>query len=127
MENHASGFLPGTTDCDKALALDLADEHPESGQHDGNGDEAYPESDTTLVALNHGVLAGLLILGGDLEAGLDILIYQLRLVGMNSHARFDQLVPGLALCQPCLAHIHAGSLGDRKGLVGVRDGPVQFH
>ena len=62
MENHVSGFRPGTTDCDKALVLDLPDEDPKSGQHDRDSDQAKSESDTTLVALNHRVLAGLLIL-----------------------------------------------------------------
>src|ERR1039458_2644810 len=109
------------------LALDLPDEQPKPSQHNPNGNQAHPQSDTTLVALNHRVLAGLLILGGDFEAGLDILVHQGLLVGMDGNARFDQLVPGLGLCQPGLAHIHAGSLGNGKTFIGLLDGPIQSH
>src|ERR1039457_3251789 len=108
------------------LALDLPDEQPKPSQHNRNGNQAHPQSDTTLVALNHRVLAGLLILGGDFEAGLDILVHQGLLVGVDGDARFDQLVPGLGLCQPGLAHIHAGSLGNRKTYIGLLEGPVQL-
>src|ERR1039457_3108745 len=74
----------------KDLALNLPDVQPQSGQHDCNGDQAHPESDTTLIALNHRGLPGLQVAGGDLQSDLNIRIHEVRLEAMDGHASFCQ-------------------------------------
>jgi hypothetical protein len=50
-----------------------------------------------MIALHHGFLAGLQVLAGDLQAGSDILIYQVRPEAMDRDSRFGQRIPCLIL------------------------------
>jgi len=77
-----------------------------------------------MVALNHGFLAGLQVLGGDLQASLDVLIYQVRLEAMDRNSSFGQRIPCLILSKPSLAHFHARRLCDTEDLVCALDGLV---
>ena len=67
-----------------------------------------------MVALDHGVLAGFEVGGGDLHAGLNILIDQRRLEGMDGDAGFGERILGLILREAGLADLHAGGLGETQ-------------
>ena len=112
---------------DVGLLFHLLDIEPEASQHYSDCDDAYAKPDTALVALNHRVFTGLLVLGGDFQACLNVLIHQSSLEAMYRDSSFRQRILRLILCEPGLAHFHARGLGDTKSLVGILDGPVQLN
>src|SRR5271157_6230651 len=107
------------------LTLYLLDVQPQASQHDPDRDEGHAQPKTPIVALNHGSLPSLLVLGGDFQAGLNILIHQVRSEAMDRDSSLGQRIPCLILSQPSLAHLHARRLGDTENLVRALDGLVQ--
>src|ERR1039458_8752571 len=107
------------------LTLYLLDVQPKPSQHYPDRDEGYSEPETAIVALNHGFLPSLQVLGGDFQAGLNILFHQVRPEAMDRDSSLGQRIPCLILSQPSLAHLHARRLGDTENLVCAFDGLVQ--
>ncbi len=60
----------------RGLALQLADIQPEPSQHEGDGDQADAKANSAMIALDHRVLSGFQICGGDLHSHLNVLIDQ---------------------------------------------------
>ena len=108
------------------LTLYLLDVQPESSQHEPDRYEGYSEPETAMIALNHGLLPSLQVLGGDLQAGLNILVYQVRPEAMDRDSSFGLRIPSLILSQSSLAHLHARRLSDTENLVRAFDGLVQL-
>ena len=61
-----------------------------------------------MVALDHGVLAGFEVGGGDLHAGLNIRVYQSGLEGVDGDAGLCERILGLLLRESGFADFHAG-------------------
>jgi hypothetical protein len=80
--NALSVFRAGETSV-RDLTLDLLDVEPKPNQHQSDCNQGNPQPDSPVVALKHGFLASLQVLGGDLQAGLNILIYQVRPEAVN--------------------------------------------
>lgn len=99
---------------------------PKPSQHDRDGDEAYAQADTALVAFNHRVLTCLLVRGGDLQSSLDILIHQGRLEAMDGDAGFGQRILCLILGQTGFADFHSGGLSDPQSLIRILNAAVEL-
>src|SRR6266568_8006970 len=78
-----------------------------------------------MVALNHGLLPSFQVLGGDCQAGLNILIYQVLPEAVDRDSSLRQRIARLILSEPSLAHLHARGLRDPENLVCALDGLVQ--
>ena|ERR1019366_5675479 len=87
------------------LTLYLLDVQPKPSQHYHDRDEQYSQPETAMVALNHGCLSSLQVLGGDFQAGLNILIHQVFPKAMDRDSSFGQRIPCLILSQPSRAHL----------------------
>jgi hypothetical protein len=107
------------------LAFYVFDVKPKPSQHYPDCDEGHTEPDTAMVPLNHCFLPSFQVLGGDCQASLNILIYQVLPEAVDRDPSFCQRIPCLVLSQPSLAHLHAGGLGDTENLVSTLDGFVQ--
>ena len=108
------------------LTLYLLDVQPKPSQHYPDRDEGHSKPDTAMVAFNHGFLPSLQVFGGDFQAGLNILIHQVRPEAMDRDSSLGQRIPCLILSQLSLAHLHAGRLGDTENVVCAFDGLVQL-
>ena len=128
------GSAKPVDDCYKAgglasklrLALELFDVEPEAYEHEGDGEEADAEADAAMIALDHGVVAGFEVGGGDRGPGLNVRIDQSGLEGVDGDAGFGKRILGLILGEAGLADFHAGGFGEAQGLVGVLDGGVKL-
>src|SRR6266567_1809081 len=78
-----------------------------------------------MVALNHGLLPSLQILGGDFQASLNVLIHEVLSETMDRDSSLRQRIPCLILSEPSLTHLHARGLRDPENLVCAPDGLVQ--
>ncbi len=58
-----------------SLSLYLLDVETKPDQHDPNREQRHSQPDATIIALGHRFLARLQILGGNIQARLDILIH----------------------------------------------------
>ena len=58
------------------LTLYLLDVQPKPSPHYPDGNDGDSESETAIVTFHHGILPSLQLLGGDFQASLNILIYQ---------------------------------------------------
>lgn len=72
------------------VTLYRLDVEPESRQHYPDGDQRHSQPDPAIVALNHSLLPGLQVLGGDFQAGLNILIHQVRPEAMDRDSSLGQ-------------------------------------
>src|ERR1017187_4847374 len=106
---------------ENALAFQLLYIKPEADEKEGDGDEADAETDAAVIALDHCVVASFTVGRGDLHAGLNVLIDEVGVKGMDGYAGHGESVTSLVLIKAGLADFHACGLGATERLVGAVD------